>query len=79
MVERKVVKEGEEEFVKPKKTLKRKIESDESPMATDEETLAILKPSFPPLKKEKLAAGTEVRKVPVPQQGKLDEAFRTDR
>jgi len=66
MVEGKVV-EGEEEFVKPKKTLKRKIESDESPMATDEETLAILKPSFPPLKKEKLADGTEVRKVPVPQ------------
>eukprot|EP00088_Acartia_fossae_P067295 TRINITY_DN8394_c1_g1_i1.p1 TRINITY_DN8394_c1_g1~~TRINITY_DN8394_c1_g1_i1.p1 ORF type:complete len:255 (-),score=54.92 TRINITY_DN8394_c1_g1_i1:97-819(-) len=61
-----------EEFVQPKKkALKRKMDVDESvdttgELAGDEETLAVLKPAFPPLKKEKLSDGTEIRKVPVP-------------
>jgi len=65
------VKEGDEgEFVKPKRTLKRKMDADVTPMDSTEdgdEALSLLKPAFPPLKKEKLADGTEVRKVPVPQ------------
>jgi len=68
------------EFIEPKKkATKRKMDVDEPEVAEmsgelgDEETLSILepvnstKPAFPPLKKEKLADGTEVRKVPVPK------------
>lgn len=63
------------EFTEPKKkALKRKMDVDEPATADggsgelgDEETLAILKPAFPPLKREKLSDGTEVRKVPVPK------------
>lgn len=66
--------QGEEEFKEPrKKATKRKMEVDnEDPVAggaaeDDDVDLSILQPAFPPLKKEKLADGTEVRKVPVPQ------------
>merc|ERR1712142_627921 len=67
-----------EEFKLPKKASKRKLADDnEDTMETEsiesgvlsgvESTLPKAKPAFPPLKKEKLSDGTEVRKVPVPQ------------
>merc|ERR1712154_587888 len=66
-----------EEFKVPKKTLKRKIsEGDrmetESVGSSGVESSAsdllskVTKPAFPPIKREKLADGTEVRKIPVP-------------
>eukprot|EP00088_Acartia_fossae_P045077 TRINITY_DN4819_c0_g1_i7.p1 TRINITY_DN4819_c0_g1~~TRINITY_DN4819_c0_g1_i7.p1 ORF type:complete len:246 (+),score=50.78 TRINITY_DN4819_c0_g1_i7:53-790(+) len=70
---------GGEEFVqtKPRKALKRKMDVDETPDAGDssevmedvstEQMDTLLKPAFPPLKKEKLADNTEIRKVPVPR------------
>jgi RNA-binding protein PNO1 len=72
--EEKMVEEGEE-FKQPrKKAVKRKMEVENEgvegvsgSMDDEEVDLNILKPAFPPLKKEKLADGTEVRKVPVPQ------------
>jgi len=65
----------EQEFVQPKKkAAKRKMDVDEEGESTgkvekmEDEVLLQLKPApFAPLKKEKLADGSEIRKVPVPQ------------
>ena len=66
-----------EEFKVPKKTLKRKI-SEGDRMETESvgssgvessgsDLLSkVTKPAFPPIKREKLADGTEVRKIPSP-------------
>jgi len=66
--------DSEPEFKVTKgKAVKRKmdVDTDESVVPgtsnDDESVLEILKPSFPPLKKEKLSDGSEMRKVPVPQ------------
>ena len=72
-----VAKSTEEEFKLPKKASKRKLADDnEDTMETEsiesgvlsgvESTLPKAKPAFPPIKKEKLADGSEVRKIPVP-------------
>ena len=70
-----------EEFKVPKKAVKRKmVEQSEKEDAGDmdtesiesgvlsgvEGTLPKAKPAFPPIKREKLADGSEVRKIPVP-------------
>ena len=68
-----------EEFKLPKKPLKRKIsEGDrmetesvessgvESSASADALLPKLVKPAFPPIKKEKLSDGTEIRKIPVP-------------
>merc|ERR1712130_950600 len=70
-----------EEFKMPKKAVKRKMvehsdKEDVGDMDTEsiesgvlsgvEGTLPKAKPAFPPIKKEKLADGSEVRKIPVP-------------
>jgi RNA-binding protein PNO1 len=69
----------EEEFKVPKRAAKRKVAEMEKESVMDTEsgvsdvdstisgaTTPVLRPSFPPIKKEKLADGTEVRKIPVP-------------
>ena len=73
-----MVEPVEEEFKVPKKAVKRKMqeEKDDSTMDTEsiesgvlsgvEGTLPKAKPAFPPIKREKLADGSEVRKIPVP-------------
>jgi len=72
-----LAKSTEEEFKLPKKASKRKLADDnEDTMETEsiesgvlsgvENTLPKAKPAFPPIKKEKLADGSEVRKIPVP-------------
>nr|AQS22693.1 RNA-binding protein pno1 [Pseudodiaptomus poplesia] len=66
---------GQVEQIEKRKTRKRKMDVDEPEPGTTEsqpaedgaENLEVLKPAFPPIKKEKLADGTEIRKVPVPQ------------
>merc|ERR1719508_427259 len=69
-----------EEFKVPKKAVKRKMveqtEKEDSNMDTEsiesgvlsgvEGTLPKARPAFPPIKREKLADGSEVRKIPVP-------------
>jgi len=69
-----------EEFKVPKKAVKRKAVdmekecvmetesgvSDVESNTASEASTPVLKPSFPPIKKEKLADGSEVRKIPVP-------------
>ena len=68
---------SQEEFKVPKKTLKRKFsEGDkmetESVQSSGVESSSsdllskVTKPAFPPIKKEKLSDGTEIRKIPVP-------------
>lgn len=63
------VESGEFQAVPKRKAAKRKVEpenvADASAMEVEiPET--IKRPSFPPVKKEKLSNGTEVRKIPVP-------------
>jgi len=71
-----------EEFKVPRKALKRKIQDKDVEMETESvesgvqsgkdemmsegEAEKVLRPAFPPMKKEKLADGSEVRKIPVP-------------
>merc|ERR1712045_31176 len=69
---------SQEEFKVPKKTLKRKI-SDGDRMETESVESSgvessgsdllskVTKPAFPPIKREKLADGCEMRKIPVPR------------
>jgi len=42
------------------------ISGKDEAMTSEDETEKVLRPAFPPMKKEKLADGTEVRKIPVP-------------
>ena len=84
-----------EEFKVPKKPLKRKMSEGERMETESVESSGVessasdilpklTKPAFPPIKREKLSDGTEVRKVPVPQpqihafEGKLDENIRAN-
>merc|ERR1712191_34273 len=64
------VESGEFQAVPKRKAAKRKIEPEnvkEDASAMEVEIPETIKrPSFPPVKKEKLSDGTEVRKVPVP-------------
>lgn len=66
-----------EEFKVPKKPLKRKMSEGERMETESVESSGVessasdilpklTKPAFPPIKREKLSDGTEVRKVPVP-------------
>jgi len=66
-----------EEFKVPKRTLKRKMAEVEKECGMEQESgvsdlestsgaATPLRPAFPPIKKEKLADGSEVRKIPVP-------------
>jgi len=75
-----VVENPDGDFKKPKKAVKRKIAEAEKEAVMDTESdtgvsdvdsvvssvTAPLRPAFPPIKKEKLADGSEVRKIPVP-------------
>ena len=63
-----------EEFKVPKKAMKRKMsegermetESSGVESSTSDVLSKVQRPAFPPIKKEKLSDGTEVRKIPVP-------------
>jgi len=67
-----------EEFKVPKRTLKRKMAEVEKEAAMEQQESGVsdleslsgattpLRPAFPPIKKERLADGSEVRKIPVP-------------
>jgi len=63
---------GEFKVVPKRKAAKRKIDPEDADSSAMEveaivnEKAIVKRPSFPPVKKEKLSDGTEVRKVPVP-------------